>query len=164
VRVWLFLLPLFCLSAARGLLRLARRARIGDRLESPSAAATFAALVGAAALLGDGARASDDTGAFRAAREVTTLLAPELRPGDRVLAPIPVNGPLLYYFSAGGLDTAQLNTPPEATRRAFLVLDPARGHTLDWAVSRGMIDPATYVEPTPLLRRADVELWRSERR
>ena len=100
----------------------------------------------------------------RSAREVTERLNDSLRPGDRVLAPIPTNGPLLYYFSARGLDTAMLNTPPESTRRAFLVLDPARGRTLDWAVSVGMIDPAAYVTPTLLLRRADVELWSSDRR
>lgn len=164
VRVWLFLLPLFWLAAARGLLRLARLTRAGDRLESPMSAATLAALMGTAALLGNAVRASDDTGAFPAAREVTTLLASELRTGDRVLAPIPTNGPLLYYFSARGLDTALLNTPPQATRRAILVLDRERGQTLDWAVSRGMIDPATFREPTLLLRRRDVELWRSDRR
>jgi hypothetical protein len=81
-----------------------------------------------------------------------------------VLAPIPTNGPLLYYFASRGLDTALLNTPPERTRRAFLVLDPARGRTLDWAVSVGMIDPSEYRDPTLLLRRPDVELWKSDRR
>ena len=164
VRVWLFLLPLFQLATARGLLRLARRTRAAERFASPLSAAAVATFMGAVALVTDAARASDDTGTFRAAREITELLAGELRPGDRVLAPIPSNGPLLYYFSARGLDTAMLATPPDRTRRAFLVLDPARGRTLAWAVSVRMIDPATYREPTPLLRRPDVELWRSERR
>jgi hypothetical protein len=164
VRVWLFLLPLFHLAVARGLMRVARNTRGAWALTSPPSAVALALGVAAMALLGDTARASDDTGAFRAAREVTTRLATELRPGDRVLAPIPTNGPLLYYFSARGLDTALLNTPPAATRRAFLVLDPAHGRSLEWAVSVGMIDPRAYREPTLLLRRADVELWRSDRR
>jgi hypothetical protein len=81
-----------------------------------------------------------------------------------VLAPIPTNGPLLYYFSARGLDTALLTTPPERTRRAFLVLDPARGRTLRWAVEVGMIDPAVFAEPTLLLRSDGTEVWRADRR
>ena len=164
VRVWLFLLPLFLLAVARGVLRIARRVREESRHAAPLAAVATAAAVVAMALIRDTVRSSDDTGAFRAGREVTAVLSPELRPGDRVLAPIPANGPLLYYFGARGLDTALLNTPPARTRRAFLVLDPSRGRTLDWAVSVGMIDPALFDEPRLLMRREDVELWRTERR
>jgi hypothetical protein len=164
VRVWLFLLPLFHLAVARGLLRVARRTRAADAVASPMSAALVAAAVASVALFSDAVRASEDTGSFPEARGVTARLATELRAGDRVLAPIPTNGPLLYYFSARGLDTALLTTPPERTRRAFLVLDPSRGRTLSWAVSVGMIRPAEYDEPTILLRRSDVELWRSERR
>jgi hypothetical protein len=102
VRVWLFLLPLFHLAVARGLLRVARRTRAADALTSPASAVVVAAGVASIALFGDTVRASDDTGSFPAARAVTARLAPELRAGDRVLAPIPTNGPLLYYFSARG--------------------------------------------------------------
>lgn len=164
VRVWLFLLPLFLLAVARGIVRVASRRRGAALATSPLTAAIVAAAVATLALLGDTVRASDDTGAFPAAREVTARLASELRPGDRVLAPIPTNGPMLYYFSARGLDTALLTTPPERTRRAWLVLQPARGRTLQWAVSVGMIDPAVYGQPSLVMQRPDVELWRSERR
>jgi hypothetical protein len=164
VRVWLFLLPLFHLAVARGLVRVARRTRAADAVASPMSAVVVAAGVAALALFGQTVRESDDTGTFAAARAVTARLAGELRTGDRVLAPLPTNGPLLYYFSASGLDTALLSTPPERTRRAFLVLDPTRGRTLSWAVSVGMIDPAKYAEPTILLRSSNVELWRADRR
>ena len=164
VRVWLFLLPLFQLAVARGIVRVARRTRVHHALVSPTAAIALAALVATLTLMRDTVRRSSDTGAFRSARDVTERLKDSLRPGDRVLAPIPTNGPLLYYFSASGLDTALLNTSPESTRRAFLVLDPARGRSLDWAVSVGMIDPAAYATPVLLLRREDVELWSSDRR
>lgn len=164
VRVWLFLLPLFYLAVARGAFRLFARTRVAGALHSPSSAIVLAASVTTLAILGDTARSSDDTGIFPSAADVAANLAGVLRPGDRVLAPIPTNGPLLYYFSARGLDTALLNTRPADTRRAFLVLDPARGRTLDWAVSVGMIDPTTFREPTLVLRRHDVELWRTERR
>jgi hypothetical protein len=164
VRVWLFLLPLFYLAVARGLLRIAQHTRAHDVAASPMTAIVVAAGAASIALFGDTVRASDDTGAFPAARAVTSQLAAELRPGDRVLAPIPTNGPLLYYFSARGLDTALLTTPPERTRRAFLVLDPSRGRTLNWAVQVGMIDPAAYQDPALVMRQPDVEVWRSVRR
>ncbi|HET7188493.1 MAG TPA: hypothetical protein VFI52_10070, partial [Gemmatimonadaceae bacterium] len=164
VRVWLFLLPLFHLAIARGLVRVASRTRATALMASPLTAATITAAMTAIALLGDSVRASDDTGVFPAARDVTARLASELRPGDRVLAPIPTNGPLLYYFGARGLDTALLTTPPERTRRAWLVLEPARGRTLQWAVTVGMIDPAVYDQPALILQRPDVEIWRSEKR
>jgi hypothetical protein len=160
VRVWLFLLPLFLLAVARGLLRVVRRVPFSIE----NGAVALAGLLVAAVLVTRPVQRSGDTGAFPPAREVTALLAPELRPGDRVLAPIPTNGPLLYYFGAAGLDTALLNTPPERTRRAFLVLQPERGRTLEWAVSRGMIDPRLFEEPTLLIRRSDVELWMTRRR
>jgi 4-amino-4-deoxy-L-arabinose transferase-like glycosyltransferase len=165
VRVWLFLLPLFLLSVARGMVRLAQRVRSSATPSLPAwSAAALAVVMVSVALLRDTVRSSGDTGRFASARVMTDAIAADLRPGDRVLAPIPTNGPLLYYFASRGLDTALLNTPPERTRRAFLVLDPASGRTLDWAVSVGLIDPATYREPALVLRGPDVELWRSERR
>jgi hypothetical protein len=164
VRVWLFLVPLFYLAVGRGIVRLAQRARSATSTIPSAAAVALAAVMVTAALVRDTVRESGDTGRFASAREMTEAIASDLRPGDRVLAPIPTNGPLLYYFAARGLDTALLTTPPERTRRAFLVLDPASGRTLDWAVSVGMIDPSAYREPSLLLRRPDVELWRTERR
>lgn len=164
VRVWLFLLPLFLLAVARGLVRVAGRTHAATVATFPLTAVIVAAGMTTIALLGDSVRASDDTGAFPAARDVTARLARELRPGDRVLAPIPANGPLLYYFSAAGLDTALLTTPPEQTRRAWLVLEPARGRTLQWAVTVGMIDPATFDQPSLIMQRHDVEIWRTEHR
>jgi hypothetical protein len=161
VRVWLFVLPLFLLAVARGGRRVVRRA---GPFSVENGAVALALVLVLVVLVTRPVQRSGDTGSFPAAREVTARLAGELRPGDRVLAPIPTNGPLLYYFGAAGLDTALLTTPPDRTRRAFLVLEPERGRTLQWAVSRGMIDPRLFAEPVPLIRRPDVELWRTERR
>ncbi|HEX7981402.1 MAG TPA: hypothetical protein VF461_22520, partial [Gemmatimonadaceae bacterium] len=95
---------------------------------------------------------------------VTSALAPQLRAGDRVLATIPLNAPLLWYFGARGLDTATLSTPPASTRRAFLVLDTTRGQTLQRAVEAGIIDPALFEPPTLVMRAEGAEVWRAERR
>jgi hypothetical protein len=164
VRFWLFVLPLFLLAVARGITRLAARWRWSARLDGIWTACALAALVSTIALVTRAAEVTDDTGTFRSASRVTEVLAPELRAGDRVLAPIPNNAPLLYYFGQRGLDTAFLNTAPAATKRAFVVLNPASGQTLAWAVQAGILDPRFFREPTPLLQLPDAEVWRSERR
>lgn len=168
VRVWLFMVPLFLLAVARGAIHVWRDT-IGHRrpawkLEPALVAASLVALLGAEVLHSRPALRSDDTGAFRPAREVTALLAPRLQPGDRVLAVIPANGPLLYYFAERGLDTASLTVPITKSRRAFLVLDTAHGQNLDWAVRIGMIDPAQFREPTLVGRSGSAEVWATERR
>ena len=168
VRVWLFLLPLFLLAVARGLIHVWRDT-VGHRrpawsLDPAWAAAGVVVLLGSMELQSRAALASDDTGAFRPAREVTALIAPRLRPGDRVLAPIPSNGPLLYYFAERGLDTASLTVPLAKSQRAFLVLDRANGQDLAWAVRIGMIDPAQFREPELLGRPGSAEVWATERR
>lgn len=164
VRVWLFMLPLFLLAVARGITRLAARWKWSARLDGAWTAIALAGMVSAIALVTRAAEVTDDTGTFRSAPLVAAVLAAELRAGDRVLAPIPNNGPLLYYFGQRGLDTALLNTVPSATKRAFVVLNPGSGQTLEWAVRTGILDPQFFQQPTPLLRLPDAEVWKSERR
>ncbi|HKH92972.1 MAG TPA: glycosyltransferase family 39 protein [Gemmatimonadaceae bacterium] len=164
VRVWLFFVPLFLLAVGRGLVRLQARWRSRTWLDPAWTAVALAVLVSGVALRTRAAEGTDDTGRFAAAREVTQVLAPQLQPGDRVLATIPLNGPLLWYFCERGLDTAALNTPLATTRRAFLVLDPSRGQTLARAVEAGVIEPTLFREPTLLVRTTGAEVWRSERR
>lgn len=167
VRVLLFVLPLYLLVVARGIVSVVARATAG-RAAGPLALRAvplgLAMIAGACALGTDAARRSEDTGAFRGARGVTALIAPRIGPGDRVLAPIPSNGPLLYYFAERGLDTAALNVPLASAPRAFLVLDPARGQTLDWAVRARILDPREFGQPVPLGAAAGAEVWEADRR
>ncbi len=164
VRVWLFLLPLFLIAVARGVLRCLPRFASRDVPRDkwmPLAVATITLVVAATT---HAAEQSDDTGTFRSARDMTAILSPRLRAGDRVLALIPTFGPLLYYFPRAGADTAMLTVPLYSSRRAFLVLDPRQGQTLAWALARHIIDPAQFAEPTLIARYPDGELWEASRR
>ena len=163
IRVWLFLLPLFLLSVARGALTLVRRA--GRNVElgvwPPMAVAALLFLV---AVTTHATAENDDTGTYRHAEEVTTLLKPRLRAGDRVLAPIPAIGPLLYYFPRAGADTAMLTIPVARSLRAFLVLDTRSGQTLEWVVQNRMLNPEEFEKPKLLLNYRDAEVWEAARR
>jgi hypothetical protein len=164
VRVWLFFLPFFVLAVGRGVMLLVARLRLRARVDAALGAVMLAAAVSAVAMATHAAEGTDETGRFAAAPEVTTLLAPVLRPGDRVLAVIPLNGPLLYYFGAQGVDTALLNTPRESMARAFIVLDTERGHTLGAALGAGFIDTVLFTPPSLVGRIPGAEVWRSDRR
>jgi hypothetical protein len=168
VRVWLFLLPLYLLAVARGVIRMARRIT-PTRASAPAQKAPWPTLVLASALaivsvLTRSAERSQDTGAFPSARGVVDLLAPRMRPSDRVLALIPSNGPLIYYMAERGLDTASLTRPLERADRAFLVLDASHGQTIQWALSAGMIDRDHFTEPVLVGRSGDAQLWSADRR
>lgn len=163
-RFWLFMLPLFLLCVGRGLVRLANRTPALAHVRAELLAGAVAVVMAAVALGTRAAEVTDDTGTFRQARAVTAVLAGQLRGGDRVLAPIPNNAPLLYYFDERKLDVGLLDTPPLQTQRAFLVLNPQRGQTLEWAVKKGMIDPRFFNEPVLLFQTPDAQLWRTDRR
>ncbi|MEP6990651.1 MAG: hypothetical protein ABJA80_06950 [bacterium] len=159
VRVWLFLLPLYLLAVARGITWCA--SRFGGRAFVQSAA-TSVALACAMLALALGTHAvprNDETGVFPEAERITAEMAPRLRPSDRVLAPIPAIGPLLYYFPRVGADTALLTVPLERADHAWLVLDRRAGQDLAWAVRQGMVDPREFPNPRLVATYPDAELW-----
>jgi hypothetical protein len=119
-RVWLFLLPLYLLTATAGLvLVVGRRATRG-------ATAVVAVLV--CALLCGGAVASqavahsEDTSTFRDAPHVASFLERTLRPGDRVLVSPPADLILEYYLDRAGLDSGRLLYTEFAAKRVFVVV------------------------------------------
>ncbi len=165
VRVWLFMLPLFALALASGcwwLVDLVARHRVQRGvIAAPLLVGGFVLALG---LGTHAAEESGETGIFKPAFPMTRLLASRLHPGDRVLAPIPSYGPLLYYFPRAGLDPALLTVPLEQASRAFIVLDTRHGQSLAWAVTQQIIDPSAFAEPVLVARYADGELWETRRR
>jgi hypothetical protein len=168
VRFWLSILPLFLLATARGLALLgatwARRSPRLARLDAAWSAAALATVMGIVALMTRAAIVSDDTGSFPPAKAVTALIGNSLRPGDRVLAVIPGNAPLMYYFGMSGLDVGLIDTPDSLTRRRFVVLDHARGQDLAWAVRVGLLVPRRDRTPILLGTPDGAEVWFAEPR
>jgi hypothetical protein len=126
-RVWLFLLPLYLMTAAAGLLHLL--GRLQERRGYVAAIALVAvaacASFGGEAVASQSAYNSEDTSTFRDAKPVTSFLKRRLHPGDRVLALPPADLILEYYFDAYGLDATKLLYTKFEARRMFAVVKVA---------------------------------------
>jgi 4-amino-4-deoxy-L-arabinose transferase-like glycosyltransferase len=154
VRTWLWIVPLAAALAGAGLVWLLERRPWSAsfalaRLPHVAIALTVAAVTSLA--LSFAVMLARDTGTFREAEEVAALLRPALRPGDRVLALIPTNGPLDYYLHRQGGDRAVLVADERAARRVFAVVDRAEGQELSHVIANSAVrDTAHWSGPAVL--------------
>ncbi len=109
-RTWIFGVPLLLITSATGLEAIgslaAGKARRLDKTKtylSATAAALLAALMAFALVTSSTIETSPDTGYAPDAREATRFLEDKVRPGDTVLARVPADAPLIYYFMRAGL-------------------------------------------------------------
>ncbi len=110
-RVWLFLLPLYLITAAAGVMFLLRpvAARPGrEAVVAVLLAVVLAGSLAANAVATQSVYESEDTSTFRDGERVGALLATLLRPGDKVLVAPPVDAILEYQLGRRGLDPATL--------------------------------------------------------
>jgi hypothetical protein len=131
-RVWLFLFAPAALLAGCGLVLLLSQLPMMKRgLERAGAELTLllAMALSAAVLVSRDIPKSLDTGTLADAAIIARDLSPVLRPGDRVLAPIPSNAPLEYYFVRERLDTAYFSTVPADSASVYVIVNNAEGFT-----------------------------------
>ncbi len=133
-RVWLFVLPLYLLTAAAGLVAFVRLFPVKMRSGLGAGGASLVLLAGLQTLLSGSVLSSTDTGTLRDAPQVVEVLRERLRPGDRVVAACPSDAVLEYYFRRRGIPTAHLSMAgpsglPEGGR-VFLIVNKAHGQTL----------------------------------
>jgi hypothetical protein len=123
-RVWLFLIPLYLMTAAAGLLLPARH--LVSRRHGAAAVAAVAVVVCASlsgvAVASRSVAHSEDTSTFRDAPQVASFLKQTLRPGDRVLVSPPADLILEYYLRRAGLDTGRLLYTDFPAKRLFAVV------------------------------------------
>lgn len=151
-RTWLWFIPIASGLAGAGIVAIvenlgARGRRIaleGAPLIAVSltVACSFSVVTSFAVLL------TRDTGTYREAEEATAVIRGFIQPRDRVIAAIPTNGPLEYYFHRAGIDRAQLYLDPKVASRAIGIVDLAEGQSLDALVSQSFVrDTATWGAP-----------------
>ena len=155
-RAWLWLLPLVAALAACGLLV------VLDRRESTrkwamsgvaSLAASLAVGIGISVALSRAVVQTTDTGTYRDAAAASTRLAQVLRPGDRILAPIPSNAPLMYHMHRANLDLAHLSLDERRAQRIIAVVDAAEGQRLDGVVARSVVRDTTQFAAPEIIAR-----------
>jgi Dolichyl-phosphate-mannose-protein mannosyltransferase len=126
-RTWLFLLPLLLMLGAAGPQLLLRRyARV----------AAWAIAIGLAAtvLAGNSVYFSPEAGSFRDAEGTARFLQSRLREGDVVIATVPSDVPLIYWFHRLGVPDASLRRDPATARRMFVVVNSSERQTLDFVL------------------------------
>jgi Dolichyl-phosphate-mannose-protein mannosyltransferase len=155
-RVWLFLLPLYFMTAAAGLLYLGRRLELRSRRAAAAVALIAAGL--AVGLAGEAVASravshSEDTSTFRDAPQVAAFLARNVKPGDRVLVSPPADAILEYYLDARGLDAGRLLYTGFTARRMFVVVKQGRrDYTLPEVIHQHL-EPAVARRLRPVLQR-----------
>ena len=163
-RVWLFLVPLYLMTASAGLLYLLRplHARRGYVAAVALVAVALSASFGGEAVASRSVYKSEDTSTFRDAKPVTLFLKEYLRPGDRILAPPPTDLILEYYFGAYGLDAARLLYTDFDARRTLAVVKLApHNPTLGELVHERL--PGERVTPVLLRRYPHAAVYELER-
>jgi uncharacterized membrane protein len=119
VRVWLFLLPLALIVAARGLTQMARSVARQIEWSAPALALVLSYSVFQSRAVLD----ADDTGTLREAPEIAGFLRSELRAGDALWMQAPSDAPLEYYMRREGLSSELSRATPSPVRVIVVVND-----------------------------------------
>jgi hypothetical protein len=147
-RAWLWLYPVIAMRAAVEVMAvLEGRDRTRSIAERPAKAIAIFTLVLAICVVTTRAvPSSRETGTFHDAEDVAAELGPNLLPTDVVMAGVPSNGPLSYYFRRAGVRPPQML--PDSAGRVFVIVDVAEGQTLDLLTEGSVVrDTARFVLP-----------------
>lgn len=167
-RVWLWFLPIAGSLAGAGVVLLFERWPRTRRLieqHTPELAVGFGLAAAMSVVLSFAVLLTRDTGTYRDAEEASIALSRVLQPTDRVLAGIPTNGPLEYYFDRVGVNPAHLLLPERSARRIFVVVDRAEGQTLGRLIARSVVrDSARFTPPTVIASFSASQILMYQRR
>ncbi len=158
-RVWLFLVPLYLMTAAAGIVFALRplAERVGNEVLAVVVAVVLAGSLAANAVATQGVYHSEETSTFRDGEPVAALLEEQLGASDKVLVAPPADAILEYQLVRGGLDpTALLYWAEPGTTRRFLavVKEGPRNYTLADILADQRLAGVRLGEPR-LLRRYD---------
>ncbi len=151
-RIWFFLLPLFYLLGAAGLVW-AEQALLAGRSLRPSYLVMGLALL-AGLLVGQHIYSGLQVSSLRPeyvsdAEDAAFFLSGRLEPGDQVLAMIPLNYPAKYYLMRLGFerDTLCSNDCPLGEGRVYALVNERQGQDLTVILSRAGLSEALAGRP-----------------
>lgn len=132
-RVWIFWVAPIALYAAHGIVQLLSDLGVARErllLRAGTVSVVLTSVLSVAVVLSGAVASSRDTGTFRDAERAAKDLLTRLRPGDRVIAPLPSNAPLAYYFIRLGVDTTYLSSTERDSASVYLIVNTDEGRTL----------------------------------
>jgi 4-amino-4-deoxy-L-arabinose transferase-like glycosyltransferase len=155
-RAWLWLLPLMAGLASSGVL-VATQAftTVRSWLETrmPAVSIALAVGIGLSVAMSRAVARTTDTGTYLDAAAAVARLSKELRPGDRILASIPSNAPLMYYMHRAGIDLSHLALDERRAHRIIAVVDGTEGQRLDEVIARSLARDTTVFGRPEILAR-----------
>lgn len=162
-KVWLFLLPLFLGLAAVGWSYFL--SEIAGRLAtSPSLVYGVLAIMLAGVLSARVIRANTiyEKNRSKGVEQMVLFLKDRLTPGDRVVARLPLNAPVVYYFNLHDVPMDYFVADPTSGRRLFAIVNEEI-QTLEDALTkaRGPID--NFVEPRVINQYRRTRLYQLRR-
>ena len=154
-RTWLWFLPIAAGLAGAGLVEILQRfGERGRRVANrgiPLVAVILTVASGFSVVTSFAVLLTRDTGTYREAEQAAAVIRGFIRPRDRVIAAIPTNGPLEYYFDKAGIDRAQLYFDDKQAERAIGIVDYAEGQTLDALRAQSFVrDTTVWGDPVPV--------------
>lgn len=157
-RTWIWVLPVAAALAGAGFVAfLERWPRLQDlaarRIEA--IAVGFTLFASASLVLSFAVLLTRDTGTYREAEDAAAVFKRVLRPGDRILAAIPTNGPLDYYLDRAGIDRRHLAQDERTANRVFAVVDQGEGQTLNQVAAYSAVrDTSVWEGPADVVTLA----------
>lgn len=154
-RVWLFLLPLYFMTAAAGLAWILRR----RELVAAVAVLACAALV-ANAFETRSVYRSEDTSTFRDGEQVARYVDNRLEPGQKVLVAPPADLILEYWLERRGLDAAELvYWDDPSTDLLVVVKEGPRDYPLEVVLADPRLSGVTLGSPVLVERFGETSIY-----
>ena len=141
-RVFLWILPIAAALVGAGIFAVAdRRPRWAALVSTRASVIAIGVAVAAFAsvVLSRTVLLSHDTGTYRDAAEAAARMRSVLRAGDRVVAAVPSNAPLAYYFDRLGIPRSYFTVSDAETQRVIVVVDDVERQTLNSVVARSVV-------------------------
>lgn len=148
-RVWLWAFPIGAALAGVGMLSLLERwSRTANfaRDHVPELAIALCLPFALSVTLSRAVLLTVDTGAYRDAPAAAAELQSILRPGDRIVAPIPTNAPLSYYLDRHGVASGYFTLDERDAKRIVVVVNEPDEAVVDAVKRLPVSDTTTFVE------------------
>ena len=155
-RVWLFFLPLYLGLASAGLSYLLGASRFSSARSIVFTTGTLVLTIWLSlnVVQSRSVYYSNETGTLRDAEAIALFLKGYLKSGDRVIASVPSDAPLVYYFNLHEIPLKYFTGDLVSNKRIMVVVNESHHQTLKWFLDRMKLEGVDF-NTTEVIRRYD---------